>query len=73
MVKVSGEMTFAVLAERIRELEKQNAALVEALEGVEWAIPSALPNRYICPWCRNYKHEGHKDNCLREQALAQAK
>jgi hypothetical protein len=59
------------LSERAGIFEHKNAALLEALEAVEW-IPATLPNSYICAWCFHYKHNGHKENCQRQQALAES-
>ena len=60
---------------KCRKLKQQNAALVEALEVVEWVkgydpkgIPAPLYYLY-CPWCKGIEHSS---TCVREQALALA-
>ena len=52
------------------EQEKlKNAALVVALEDVEWVWIQGATVQF-CPWCDNSKMIGHARNCKRQQALA---
>ena len=62
---------------RIKELEREidNYLIVihelaDTLKMVEWA--SAPGGETYCPWCLNLRIEGHKNDCARKIALAQA-
>jgi hypothetical protein len=41
--------------------------LRRTLEEVEWT--NSVDGRSICPWCVNFKHEGHHIDCPRQFAL----
>ena len=72
------------IAYEIAELRKQNAALVEALEDVEFV---SITDQERCPWCGGIRTDyparklvesvgfivGHTEDCQRQQALAQVK
>lgn len=51
----------------IKEQKEQIAALVDALEAVEWH-----PHTLYCPWCGMGKEDDHAADCQRQQALALA-
>ena len=55
------------LAQMYRESQQ---SLLAALEAVEW-VSHPLYRRYeaFCPWCLNYKREGHRKDCKRRIAL----
>ncbi len=46
------------------ELHDKNAALMAALQAVEWN-----PHTLYCPWCGMGEEDGHADDCQRQQAL----
>jgi len=46
-------------------------ALLAALEAVEWEDQSCWGD--FCSWCNNEQAEGHKPDCQRQAAIAQAK
>ena len=48
------------------------AALLAALEAVEWVDPSDEANGEavpMCPWCGSYRDEGHRADCRRQLAV----
>ena len=59
------------VTQRIENLKKQNAELLEALEAVEWTKLDWGGNK-VCPWCGNGKIQGHHIDCKRQRAIAKA-
>lgn len=67
----------ANLVKAVERLEQQKVALVSALKAVEW-LDHRQSDR--CPWCWGVRPDypyskvvkGHKLDCQRQQALAQA-
>ena len=48
--------------------------LLEALEAVEWVSDDNYPEQPPgCPWCGNYRRNGHAPDCLRQAAIAAAR
>ena len=46
------------------------------LESVEWVFideSSSGKSLYLCPWCKQWKHQGHASDCQRQAALSKAK
>lgn len=46
--------------------------LYQALMAVEWSASEAGPEWDECPWCRNYRRDGHRADCQRQLALGLA-
>jgi hypothetical protein len=45
-------------------------AMEAALKAVEWTELRYAPYESMaCPWCGNFKDEGHKPDCQRQAAL----
>jgi hypothetical protein len=47
-------------------------ATMDALMAVEWSASEAGPEWDECPWCRNYRRDGHRADCQRQLALGLA-
>ena len=53
------------------ELSPEVTNLVTALREVEWLPESIERGEFeVCPWCDNFSHRGHADDCKRQTALA---
>jgi len=72
-----GDNTIAYMndtcAEGDPDLISASPDLLKALEAVEWVNgPEQCPDSY-CPWCENMESEGHAADCLRDQAIKNAR
>ncbi len=47
--------------------DQQIRFIERVVRRVEWT--GAPDGRNVCPWCGNFQHEGHKNNCQRQAAL----
>jgi hypothetical protein len=52
------------------QLQAENARLRKVIEQVEWVYSSDEMDQYVCPWCDQYKVNGHAPDCSRQAALA---
>jgi len=60
------------LTEEDARLFAAGYALLSALEAVEWVSPTWLTDP-LCPWCGNYKPDGHREDCARQAVIARAR
>ena len=49
-------------------LQQQVEQMREALEDLEWINEDGQDN--FCPWCLRREPKGHRDDCIRQAALA---
>ena len=56
------------LAAECSRLRAENAALRHQLWRIEW-VDDGDDIGWHCPWCGNYEHAGHADDCGRQVAL----
>ena len=53
-------------------LDDSISYLLEALRQVEWIPDDVIPGRLFCPWCNNYRENGHALDCTRQLAITKA-